>query len=117
MFSVNERPSLDAIEFAHTHTIDCRRIKVAGIDAQFCSGLGVERFPMRGAAADLAMHRADCAWAPDVFGCALWMAMEYDGLRFIESPEGPISPANRAVAFDEVLGLLSDADPDSAAVT
>jgi hypothetical protein len=55
----------------------------------------------------------------NVFGCALWMAMEYDGFRFIQSPQRPqrpISPANRAVAFDEVLGLLSDADPDSAAV-
>jgi hypothetical protein len=57
------RAGFGAIEFAHPHAVDGRRFEVACVDAHPCVGRWVERFPMRGAAADLAMHGADCAWA------------------------------------------------------
>jgi hypothetical protein len=71
---------------------------------------------MRRAAADLAMHGADCAWAPNVFGGVLRVATEYYRFHRVEGPESPVLPANRAIAIDEILGFLCDADPDGAAV-
>jgi hypothetical protein len=114
--SVEVRPGFGAVELAHPHAVDGRRFEVACVDAHPGVGRWVERFPMRGAAADLAMHGADGAWAPDVFRGVLWMAAEYYRFSLVESPECPDFPANRAVAIDEILGFPWDADPDGAAV-
>ena len=71
---------------------------------------------MHSAAADLAVRGADCARAPNVFSGVLWMATEYDGFSLIDSPERAVSPANRAVAIDEILWFPWNTDPDGTAV-
>jgi hypothetical protein len=44
------------------------------------------------------------------------MATEYDGFSLIDSPERAVSPANRAVAIDEILWFPWNTDPDGTAV-
>jgi hypothetical protein len=81
--SLDVVPSLCAIEFSNLNSVDLLPFKIARIDADLCAGSRIDWLPMCRAATNLAMHRSDRAWSPDVLSRILRMPVDLDGVGFV----------------------------------
>ena len=101
--SVDEFPSVRAIEVAYLNKLLKARIKVVQIDAVLAARLVDKWLPMRGAPAGLATHIAQRLVAPDVLGRILRVSFYLDRSELVVRPESAEASADRTVALGGLL--------------
>jgi len=101
--SVDEFPSVRAIEPAYLNGLLQAWIEIVQIDAVLGAWLGDKWFPMRGAPARLAAYIAQRLVAPDVLVRILRMAFDANCSELVVRPESAKAPADRTVAPGRLL--------------
>ena len=102
--SVDEFPSVRAIEPAYLNGLLQAWIEIVQIDAVLGAWLGDKWFPMRGAPARLAAYIAQRLVAPDVLGGVFRMSLYPNRPELVVRPESAKAPAEGAVALGRLLG-------------